>query len=149
MALLLRDPNIISNDILAIQEPWQNNFTPTKDHSLKASFRLFYPGLDNLEKKTEVCFFVNKQFKPENVEVLFHSSDFMTLTTNLSLHESTHSQHNMHIHNFYNEPNASNSPVLDDLISILSQTAIADDNSPYKVNTDHVIIGDFNIHHFS
>ena len=73
----------------------------------------------------------------------------MTLTTNLSSPESTHSQHNMQIHNLYNEPDASNSPVLDDLTSILSQTAIAANNLPYKVTTDHVIVGDFKIHNSS
>lgn len=90
---------------------------------------------------------MNKRFKPEDVEVLFHSGDFMTLTTNLSSPESTHSRHNIHIHNLYNKPDTSNSPVLDDLTSILSQTAIAANNLPYEVTTDHVIVGDFNIHH--
>ncbi len=99
MALLLRDPNIKSYDILAIQKPWQNNFTPTTHHPLKDSFRLYYPGFDNLEEKARVCFFVNKRFKPEDVEVLFHLGDFMTLTTNLSSPESTHSKQNIHIHN--------------------------------------------------
>ena len=147
MASLLRDPHIKSYDILAIQEPWRKNFTPTTHHPLKDSFRLYYPGLDNLEEKARVCFFVNNRFKPEDIEVLFHSGDFMTLTTNLSSPESTHNQHNIHIHNLYNELDASNSPVLDDLISILSQTAIAANNLPNEVTTDHVIVGDFNIHH--
>ena len=92
---------------------------------------------------------MNKRFKPEDVQVLFHSDDFMTLTTNLYSPESTYSQHNIHIHNLYNSPDASNSPVLDDLTSILSQTAIAANNLPYKVTIDHVIVGDFNIHHLS
>ncbi len=71
----------------------------------------------------------------------------MTLTTNLSSPESTHSQHNIHIHNFYNKPDASNSRVLDDLTSILSQTAIAANDLHYEVTIDHVIFGDFNIYH--
>ncbi len=147
MVSLLRDPNIKSYDILAIQKPWQNNFMPTTHHPLKDCFRLYYPGLDNLDEKTRVYFFVNKRFKPEDVEILFHSGDFMTLTTNLPLPKSTYSQHNIHIHNFYNEPDASNNPVLDDLTSILSQTAIAANNLPHEVTTDHVIVGDLNIHH--
>ncbi len=146
-ALLVRDPHIKSYDILAIQEPWRNNFTPTTHHPLKDIFRLYYPGLDNLEEKARVCFFVNKRFKPEDVEVLFHSGDFMILTTNLSLPESAYNQHNIHIHKFYNEPDDSNGPVLDDFTSILSQTAIAANNLPYKMTTDHVIVRDFNIHH--
>ncbi len=147
MASLLRDPNIKSYDILAIQEPWQNNFTPITHHPLKHSLSQYYPGLDNLEEKLRVCFFVNKQFKPEDVEILFHSGDFMTLTTNLSSPESTNSQHNIQIHNLYNKPDDSISPVLDDFTSILSQTAIAAKNLPYEVTTDYVIVGDFNIHH--
>ncbi len=43
MALLLRDLHIKSYDILAIQEPSRNNFTPTTYHPLKDSFRLYYP----------------------------------------------------------------------------------------------------------
>ncbi len=57
MALLLKDPNIKSYNILAIQEPWRNNFTPTTHHLLKDSFRLYNPGLDNLKEKSGVCFF--------------------------------------------------------------------------------------------
>ena len=146
MALLLREPNIKSYEILAIEEPWQNNFTSTTHHPLKDSFRLYYPGLDSQEEKARVCFFVNKRFKPKDVEALFHSSNFMTLTTNFSSPESTNSQRNIHIHNFYNEPDAFNSHVLDNFTSILSQTAIGANNLPYKVTTDHVIVGDFNIH---
>ncbi len=57
MASLLRDPHIKSYDILAIQEPEQNNFMPTKHHHLKDSFRMYYPRLDNLEEKDKVsCF---------------------------------------------------------------------------------------------
>ncbi len=44
---------------------------------------------------------------------------------------------------------ASNSLLLDDLTSILSSTAIAANNLPYKVTKDHVIVGDFNIHYHS
>ncbi len=147
MALLLRDPHIKSYDILAIPELWRHNFTLTTHHPLKDSFRLYYPRLNNLEEKARVCFFVNKLFKPEDVEVLFHSGDFMTLTTNLSSPESTHSQHNIQIHNLYNKQDASNNPVLDDLTSILSQIAIAANNLPYELTTDHVSVRDFNIHH--
>lgn len=80
-------------------------------------------------------------------EVLFDSGDLMTLTTSLSLPESTHNQHDVHIQNLYNEPDTSNSPVLDDLTSILYQTANAANNLPHAVITDLVIVGDFNIHH--
>ena len=73
----------------------------------------------------------------------------MTLTTNLSSPKSTYSHHNIYIHNFYNEPDTSNSLLLDDFTSILSQTAIAANKLPYKVTTDHVIAGDSNIHHLS
>ncbi len=92
---------------------------------------------------------MKKQFKPENFEILFHSGDFMTLIINLLLPESTYSQHNIHRHNIYNPPDASNSPVFDDLTSILSQKAIAANNLPYKVTIDHVIIGDFILNHLS
>ncbi len=149
MSSLLKDPYIKSYDILAIQESWRNNFTPTTHHLLKDSFRLYDPRWNNLEEKARVCFFVNKRFKTEDVEVFFHSGNFMTLTINLPSPESTNSQNNIHIHNLYNKLDASNSFVLDDLTSILSQTAMAANNLPYKMTTDHVIVGDFNIHHSS
>lgn len=147
MASLLRDPGIKIYDILAIQEPWQNNFTPTTYHPLKDTFRLYYPSLDNLEEKARVCFFVNKRLKPQDIKVLFHSGDFMTMTTTLSQRASTSYQHNIHIHNTYNEPDTTQSPVLDDLAFILSETGNAITNSPHEVITDHIIVGDFNIHH--
>lgn len=46
-------------------EPWQSIFTPTTHHPLNDSFRLYYPGLHNLENKARVWFFVNKRFKLE------------------------------------------------------------------------------------
>ena len=69
----------------------------------------------------------------------------MTLTTNLSSLESTYSEHNIYIYNLYNKLDVSNIPVLDDLTSILSQTAIAANNLPSEVTTNYVIVGDLNI----
>ena len=63
------------------------------------------------------------------------------------LYGSTYNQHYIHVHNLYNKPGTSNSPVLDDLTSILSQTPATANNLPYKVTADHIIVGDFNIHH--
>lgn len=71
----------------------------------------------------------------------------MTLTTKLSSRDVTGNHHFIHIHNLYNEPNTSNSPILNDLASILSHTAATGNNLPYEVTNDHIIVGDFNIHH--
>ena len=132
------DFNIKSYDILAIQELWRNNFTPTTHHPLKDSFRLYYPGLDKLEEKARVCYFVNKWFNTR--AILWHWPP-------IHLYGSTYNQHYIHVHNLYNEPGTSNSPVLDELTSILSQTPATANNLPYKVTTDHIIVRDFNIHH--
>ena len=147
MALLLRYPYIKSYNILAIRKLWQNNFTPTTYHLLKDGFGLYYPRLNNLEKKARVCFFVSKRFKPKDIKILFYKDYFMTLTTNLSLPKSTYSQYNIHIHNLYKKPNTSNSLIFNDLTFILSQIAIIINNLLYKATIDHIIIGDFNIHH--
>lgn len=63
----------------------------------------------------------------------------MTLTTNLSLPGSTHNQQYIHIHNLYNEPDTSNSLVLDDLTTILSQTSAIATNPSYEVTTHNLL----------
>lgn len=53
--------------------------------------------------------------------------------------------HYIQVHNVYNKPETQNSPVLDQVASILSRAPT--DTLPRNSSIDHLIVGDFNIHH--
>ena len=53
-------------------------------------------------------------------EVLFYSGDFMTLTIKLTPHLTPSNPHYIQVQNVYNEPEAQNSPIFDQVASILS-----------------------------
>lgn len=59
MAPLLADENVWKYDIIAIQEPWRNQFQTTTYHPVKDRFDLVY----NKQPNTQVCFFINSQLR--------------------------------------------------------------------------------------
>ena len=133
MIPLLADQRVQNYDVIAIQEPWRNPNGPTTLSSFQSGFHLLYrPGGD-----TRVCFYINEKIDPESWEIEFPSSDICTLKIKIKEQEN---EKTMHIHNVYNPSPISYS-------SIDSPSSIPILSRQLAAEAEHVVIGDFNLHH--
>jgi hypothetical protein len=60
MAQFLREQEVISADIIAIQEPWENPFQDNTHHPLKQTHELLYPAASEPGGRARVCMFISK-----------------------------------------------------------------------------------------
>lgn len=148
MALCLRDPSLERYGILAIQEPWLNLFTPTTHHLLKSKFRLYYLDPFEIDGAARVCFFVNKKMQEYDIDCVFHSADLVTLQICLVDHPAS-GKHYVQIHNVYNQPKLDPSPVMAELEVVLSTNSILNMSTTGSSSIEHIVLGDFNIHHLT
>lgn len=131
MASLFTDNNILKQDVLAIQEPWRNQFIATTYHPLKKHFTLMY--LDDAE--TRVCFYVSTRIDPVTWSVSYPSKDIVVLNL-----KNPQTNEQIHIFNVYNQPPNSQSPT--NTLSALAEALDTVDPSDGLI-----VLGDFNIHH--
>lgn len=134
---MLRDPQTWEYNILAIQEPWRNPFNNSTHHPFKDCFHLAYPTAIDLELgPARVCFFVNTQLDRAKWTFKEHSKDLITLGLQYIEYEQ---RKRLHIHNIYWEA------ITGDITETLDQL-----NSLFEEDPDgqHVVVGDFNLHHF-
>ena len=131
MAPLLRDPNTWGYDVLAIQEPWINPFTPTTHHPVRDRFHLAYPTGES----ARVCFFVNERIDKCSWTVKEWSPDFQTLQLKQGV-EQEQEQNTLYIHNVYHRPQPEDPTETLDLLKRALELA-----------GDHIVVGDFNLHH--
>src|SRR5271154_4357783 len=133
---LLRNATIKEFDILAIQEPWRNPFQTTGYNPSRSEFYLAYPA----KELTRVCFYVNKRLHPNTWTVTHHNEDAQTLT--LKIEEGQQDPWIVQIHNVYNPSpgsySSTNPGTLTTVRNCLESTADG---------TEHILIGDFNLHH--
>jgi hypothetical protein len=94
LASLFQDRWISEYDVIAIQEPWRNPFIATSYHPLKTHFQLTYFN----DKKTRVCFYINKRIDASTWNVSFITKDIIVLEI---IHPILH--HKLSIINVYNE----------------------------------------------
>ena len=73
MAQFLRDPEVISADIIAIQEPWENPFQDSTHHLLRQTHELLYPAASEIGGRARVYMFVSKKIEYTH---LAHSRDY-------------------------------------------------------------------------
>ena len=133
MIPLLADQNTQDYNIIAIQEPWHNLSAPTTLNFHQSGFHLLYcPGDD-----TRVCFYINDSINLESWEVKFPSANMCTLKITTHVNRAFEL---VHIHNVYNPFSTSYSFV--DSLSIFSVI-----RSQLDVETHHILLGDFNLHH--
>ncbi|EDN02399.1 predicted protein [Histoplasma mississippiense (nom. inval.)] len=129
MASLLKDGSIKEFDVIAIQEPWRNNFTNTTHYPRPQSFDLVY--LD--DPGTRTCMFINRRIPRGRWTATTPSPDFCTV----SIQCTEAPEDTIHIHNLYNpETSTGNST-----IPLLRRT-ITEANSEKQI-----VVGDFNLHH--
>ena len=133
MLPLLADPKTQDYDIIAIQEPWRNPSIPTTLSSHQSGFHLLYrPNGD-----TGVCFYINDTIDPDSWEVEYPSADMCTLKIRMKIGTTSDV---IHIHNVYNPSPISYS-------SIDSPSTLAKVKRQLIAETNHILLGDFNLHH--
>lgn len=128
---LLEDTRIHEFDILAIQEPWRNKYSPTSYCPSRLPFYLAYPPLE----ETRVCFYINKRLHPDSWTVTNHSEDIQTLTIRYG-----EEQRPLRIHNVYNPSPQSYTSLAEGTLTALSEQL-------RHSTTENIVIGDFNLHH--
>ncbi|KAM0742770.1 hypothetical protein ACQRIT_002947 [Beauveria bassiana] len=124
LASLFQNKRIADYDILAIQEPWRNQFINTSYHPLKTHFQLMY--LNN--PATRVCLYINKHINPSTWQVSYVSADIISLTIR-------NDDKPIHLWNVYNELGTETLSVLAEALSKQSQ------------EQEFILLGDFNLHH--
>jgi hypothetical protein len=129
MAPLLADPRTKELDIIAIQEPWQNPFTPATYCPGTSGFLPAYGD----SKGRRSCFLVNKRLASNKWSVEYPSLDLCVLKVSTE-------ECDLWIYNVYSQP--------------LGGYNVVDYPSPISLLPDllarggeHLVLGDFNLHH--
>ena len=105
----------------------ENTRDITTYHPQKDTFHLFYPETN----KARVCYFINKKIHQTTWTYTTDGPNFMSLHFNLP-------DRCIHIHNIYNPVNLEEVSIS---ILILKRRLAA------HLNEEHIILGDFNLHH--
>lgn len=93
------DPQTLTYDIIAVQEPWRNSEFFITYHPHRDIFHLIYMG----HGSTRVCFYINKRLAISSRNATHHNSDLCTIYLEI------HSIGKLHIHNIYNPVSSTNS----------------------------------------
>jgi hypothetical protein len=149
MAPLLADPRVSQFSLLAIQEPFHNSFNNSTHNPSYTSFHLFHPCVDN----SRVCFFINKSVNPSSWSGDFPSPDYGYLR----LKSPVQGARDIMIHIIY-RPQGTSSFISSfshdsDFSDFLSAASNNSDvfsllhHALLDVSVDHILLGDFNLHH--
>lgn len=133
MAPFLRDPRVLTADVIAIQEPWRNEFTDTTHQPAKATHQLLYPKKTEHrdERPARVCIFISKKIDPARWTHIVVSRDYQIVRINSEWRT-------IYIHNIYNEPRGG---TITRIREEIERIRIGDRDG------EHMILGDFNLHH--
>ena len=103
MAPFLRITEVLDFDIIAIQEPWPNPYSPTTHYPNRDRYVLLYPKPIECDRIPRVYFFAHRRLNPESLDLYVESRDVIILEIALkSPNESRN--YTLRIHNVYNEP---------------------------------------------
>lgn len=130
MAQFLREPEVVSADIIAIQEPWENPYQDNTHHPLKQTHELLFPVASETGCRARVCMFISKRIGEHTH--LAHSRDCQEVRI------KTESSGELRIVNVYNDQQqgAALRLLQDKLPSIREQEGVS-----------YLVLGDFNLHH--
>jgi hypothetical protein len=95
MAQFLREAEVVSADLIAIQEPWENPYQDNTHHPLKQTHELLYPAANETGDRARVCMFVSKTIG--EYTHLVHSRDCQEVRV------KTESSRELRIINVYND----------------------------------------------
>jgi hypothetical protein len=128
MVPLFEDPAVADFDIVAIQEPWRNPYTPTTYNRRQGNFHLVFPP-----EGGRACIFINKRLHLDSWKASVHSPDLCSVSLKLGDQDLT-------IYSAYSQPPGN--------------TSNTNFNSPIPLLTEllhnpgeHILLGDFNLHH--
>ena len=129
MAQFLREEEVVSADIVAIQEPWENPFQDSTHHPLKQTHELLYPAASETGGRARVCMFVSR--KLGEYTYLVHSRDCQEVRVKTERSE-------LRIINVYNDQQHG------DALRLLQETLPP---TREQKGTSYLVLGDFNLHH--
>lgn len=129
MAQFLRENEVVSADVIAIQEPWENPFQDNTHHPLKQTHELIYPQASETEGRGRVCIFIAKRLEHTH---LAHSRDCQEVRIKTELSGE------LRIINVYNDQQ--HGAALRLLQEMLPPTR-------EQQGVSYLILGDFNLHH--
>ena len=130
MISLFETESIEKFDILIMQKFWKNSFQLTTNNRLSQQFELLYMP----DAVTRVCMFINKRIAKIEYFHTFHNRNLISLRMQIA------DDRVINIHNMYNSCKSSENPS-----AILSfKNAMQE-----KVNEEHVVVENFNLHHLS
>ncbi|RAO68551.1 uncharacterized protein BHQ10_004563 [Talaromyces amestolkiae] len=133
MATFLHDPEVLKASIIAIQEPWRNEYDDTTHQPARMTHQLLHPkAMDGV--RARMALYINKKIDPAMWTHTTVSPDYQILHLQ-HLHNET--LHNLYIHNIYNNTRLS---TFDLLHQELTQIR-------HSLTTEHLVLGDMNIHH--
>ena len=146
MASFLRDKDVCAFDIIAVQEPWPNNYNsePTTNYPNSDSHHLFYPSPSEYGGAIpRVYFYIFRRIHTEAVSFRAWSRDL--LTAEIALDSPDEKLNCLRIHNIYNEPE-----ILPAALGDLER-ALYDEGRFINPTADDwiedIVIGDLNVHH--
>jgi exonuclease III len=121
-------------DIIALQEPWARQDTATTTQPDKDNYHLLYPE----EAGSRVCFYISKAIDLKACIYEEKGKDYIMLSLKTGLGKW------LHIHNIYNESPTALSRNEQDYRPVM--TRMYEELKEHEEG-DHIIIGDFNLHH--
>jgi len=133
---LLHQESVQDIDIIAIQEPWRNAFLSTTYNAHATGFTLAYASE---EEDTRVCFYINKRLNTQQWEITHRSRDLCSMRLEINS-DNNRNSNIINIHNVYNPSPISTS-------STEGPTTLPQLKSMLTAGEEHIIIGDFNLHH--
>jgi hypothetical protein len=135
MATFLRDPEVLKASIIAIQEPWKNEYDDTTHQPARLTHQLLHPkAVDSV--RARVALYINKKIDPAMWTHTTVSPDYQILHLR---HLRGDTPHNLYIHNIYND---TKSPI--STFDLLHRELTRLGRSQ---TIEHLVIGDMNVHH--
>jgi hypothetical protein len=64
MATFLQEPRMLKADIIAIQEPWENEYEDVTHHPANQSHQLVYPRQADMGAQARVYMYINRRINP-------------------------------------------------------------------------------------
>ncbi|OKP12114.1 hypothetical protein PENSUB_2274 [Penicillium subrubescens] len=132
IAQFLRKEEVISADIIAIQEPWENPFQDNTYHPLKQTYELLYPAAAEIGGRARVCMFISKKIGEHTH--LAHSRDCQEIRIKTELSGE------LRIVNVYNDQQQGVA------LRLLQETLPP---TREQKGVSYLVLGDFNLYHLA